>query len=441
MIYIIADQITERLKYTVEWIFTEQLGIAYKIVLEQELTSIPINAVIINYSDQKYDANIWIKPCTILSDTGIQHYVLSYHRWKHTAILFYNQPGSLIPFDLFGAIFFLLARIEEYYPIKRDKHNRFPAKSSVAFQYSFLQEPVIDLWLLEFGKIMEKHFKLTPKQRSFKFVPTFDIDIAYCYKEKPLFRNLLGGTKDLIKGKFALVKLRSLVVSGKADDPYDNFEWLSNLQNTHKIKPIFFWLLAQNETSLDTNNNPESNAMKALLNQFKDKVSYGIHPSYASHESDDLLIAEINILKKYSSVQKSRQHYIKLSLPDTFHQLIRIGIKEDYTMGYPDANGFRAGTSQSFVWYDVTKEHTTELRVHPFIFMDATSIFYSKEKPEAAFASLERMMWQLKKTNGTLTTIFHNYTLGNQGPYKGWRKMYEKLVETATLPLSSMTIL
>ena len=66
------------------------------------------------------------------------------------------------------------------------------------------------------------------------------------------------------------------------------------------------------------------------------------------------------------TISASRQHYLKLKLPVTYQQLIKNGIEEDYTIGYHDAYGFRAGTCKPFLFFDVEKNETTKLRLFPF---------------------------------------------------------------------------
>ena len=52
--------------------------------------------------------------------------------------------------------------------------------------------------------------------------------------------------------------------------------------------------------------------------------------------------------------------------------LIDAGIAEDYSMGYPDEPGFRAGIARPYYFYDVAEDHQTNLKIFPFQVMDAT---------------------------------------------------------------------
>src|SRR5690606_36004327 len=107
-----------------------------------------------------------------------------------------------------------------------------------------------------------------------------------------------------------------------------------------------------------------------------------------------------------------RQHYLKFRLPDTYRQLIAAGTKEEYSMDYATHNGFRAGTSRSFLWFDLLQNEVSGLRVHPFVFMDATAWFYQQYNLTEAFSEWERLYLAVGKNGGTFISIWHNHLLG-----------------------------
>ena len=61
---------------------------------------------------------------------------------------------------------------------------------------------------------------------------------------------------------------------------------------------------------------------------------------------------------------------------------------DDYSMGYGSINGFRASVASSFYWYDLEKERQTNLRIHPFCFMDANSFYEQRQDPQQTFEEL-----------------------------------------------------
>ena len=124
-------------------------------------------------------------------------------------------------------------------------------------------------------------------------------------------------------------------------------------------------------------------------------------------------------------VTRSRQHYIRFTLPDTYRRLLKYGIQQDFSMGYGGINGFRASVASSFYWYDLEKEEQTSLRLFPFCFMDANSFFEQHDTPGQAMQELMHYYHLIRKVNGLMVTIWHNTFLGNDPQFATWKKLYE----------------
>lgn len=59
-----------------------------------------------------------------------------------------------------------------------------------------------------------------------------------------------------------------------------------------------------------------------------------------------------------------------LVMPASYRHISALGIREDYSMGYDDYPGFRAGLSRPFLFYDLYEEQITRLRIYPFQMTD-----------------------------------------------------------------------
>ena len=127
-------------------------------------------------------------------------------------------------------------------------------------------------------------------------------------------------------------------------------------------------------------------------------------------------------------VAQSRQHYIRMTLPQTYRLLIDAGIEQDYSMGYGSINGFRASAASPFYWYDLEHDKATHLLIHPFCYMDANAVFEEQLTPEQAANELEQYYTVVKQVNATFITIFHNHFLTEQAEWKPWRMLYEKFL-------------
>ena len=71
-----------------------------------------------------------------------------------------------------------------------------------------------------------------------------------------------------------------------------------------------------------------------------------------------------------TSLKASRFSFSKFNLPESYRNLVQLEVNEDYTMGYVNHVGFRAGSCTPFLFYDLDYEVQTPLKVCPFHVMD-----------------------------------------------------------------------
>ena len=120
-------------------------------------------------------------------------------------------------------------------------------------------------------------------------------------------------------------------------------------------------------------------------------------------------------------------------VPDTFRGLIGAGITHDYSMGYANEPGFRAGTSVPFPYFDLLTNEPTNLIIHPITLMDVTLRDHLRLKPDQALQLIQNYIKVVRSAGGSFVSIWHNESLGDTGKWKGWRQVYEKMVESASV--------
>lgn len=385
----------------------------------------------INYSNEYFsDSDFQIIPTGLVFQKSIQPQHIECVEWNGLTVFFKTDVGN-IPFDIFSAAFYLLSRYEEWLPFLPDRYERFAHTNSLAFKQHFLQLPLVQLWLLEFEKKMQVNFTdFHLPRKEFSFIPTYDIDIAFSYLHQPVIKNLYGFFRDLSFGKFELFQERANVYSGNQKDPFDQFEFLETLNLKYHLPAIYFFLLAEKRKAVDKNIHPSKKALQEIIRKVAEKFKVGIHPSWQSGEDRATLKKEINILSQFihQPIELSRQHYLKMTIPQTYPLLIEEGIKKDYTMGYGTVNGFRASYADAFYWYDLKNETVTDLEIHPFCYMDANSIFELRLPVYEAKKELQELFNQVKKVKGEMTCIFHNHFLTDQPEWVEWKKMYAEFL-------------
>ena len=122
----------------------------------------------INYSHKKIDNNeFYITPHVLLFENEKRNIqVRCFQQNGYTA--FFEASGEW-SFDLFAAIFFLLSRYEEYLPHSKDQYGLYAHENSIAYKEGFLHQPLINIWLEDFRKLLEKKFSgiVLPKKYIF----------------------------------------------------------------------------------------------------------------------------------------------------------------------------------------------------------------------------------------------------------------------------------
>jgi hypothetical protein len=430
MILVYASNITPRVKYIFHFIFHDILNIAYKLTSERAEFE-RSNLARINYSETELEGAVRVIPHTLLFETGIKEQNIQVTKWKDTKVFFQTDSLLKVPFDLFAASFYLLTRYEEYLPHQKDSHGRFPAEVSLAFKNDFLEEPVVDHWaFLLADEIKQRYPNFILPERKFRYIPTIDIDIAYAYQYKGFGRTIGAFAKDLIKFNLGSNLARVKVLLGLAKDPYDNYDFFRKLHQQYNLTPVFFFLVGR-YSQFDKNHSIRKKEYRALIQKISGSGPVGLHPSYGSNSDFTALKREAEEFSQLigCKVERSRQHFLKLTIPATYRNLNKLGIKEDYTMGFASKPGFRAGTCTSFDFYDLEKEEQTMLRIYPFQVMDGTLNQYMKLNPEEAVEKIRKLVTSVKFVQGTFISLWHNESVGEQRDWKGWSGVYEEVLK------------
>lgn len=351
----------------------------------------------------------------------------------YSIVLFPFGECFSLPFDLFSATFYLLSRYEEYQDYAADEHGRFPAKASIAHQNNFLNKPIIDIWIKTFAKQLLTAYKLTitSEPASLKIKPSFDIDQAYAYAHRPIYQNLLGLINDFRKLKFQTIRARLSILWGSRKDPFDSFDTIiSELEKHDLSNDSIFFILNNYGGPYDKGHDITQSTYHQALSKISKKIAIGIHPSYTAYLDQDRTEQEIKSLSQVLQIdiRKSRFHYIRLKLPESYQLLLKCGISEDYSMGYPDAIGFRAGTSRPFYWYNLNANQITRLLVHPFCLMDVTLKNYLNLTTPEALSVVSELKTELKHVDGVLSFIWHNSSMDQNSDWQNWSSVLQKIL-------------
>jgi hypothetical protein len=431
---IYAPKISPRLNYIFDFIFTELLGLSYQFTNDIQVFT-ESESIKIQYAENFINIpnSLFIKAHPLLFEPDIKAQNIEVFDWQQTKAFFKTDKKSIIPYDIFAASFYLLVRYEEHLPFQADKYGRFTADKSIAFKHNFIKQPIIDIWAGYLKSELLKHYPLLEfKKREFQFIPTIDIDNAYAYSHKGFLRSILSSVKLLFALEWKELIEKIKVHLQKTKDPYDSYLFLKEIHSKYNLQPIYFFLTAKYARH-DKNISPNKNPFKDLVQNLSKNAEIGIHPSFKSSKNKEIIRWEKEKLEAVSGkkISKSRQHFLILKFPTSYRNLIKLGIAEDYSMGYASTPGFRAGTCTPFYFFDLMANEPTKLKIIPFALMDVGLKEYNKLNAEDATKEIKKIIEIVKNVNGLFVSLWHNESLGSKNRWKNWKTTYEELIKDA----------
>ncbi|HZK61970.1 MAG TPA: polysaccharide deacetylase family protein [Anaerovoracaceae bacterium] len=416
-----------RLRYIAGIILGDILGLSWEVITDKRrLGKHPV----INYSSENIPIALKISPDSLLFEKRIVRREITINEWKGLPVFFQTPPDSDIPFDIFAASFFLITRYEEYLEFQPDEYGRFRASSSVSYKYGFLGIPVVEHWAKEMAIALLKKFRtLTFKRNEYKALFTIDADQPFAYLGKGFIRSMGGLFRDL-KNNAVKVGDRYRIVAGREKDPFEVFDYImDNIQECDTDVRFFFPV--GDHSKYDKNPSWKNSEYRKLIHSIDDKYITGLHPSFTSAGNYSMINDEATRLKTIlgKAIMLSRFHYIRLFIPQSYRDIHNAGILEDYSMGYPDEPGFRAGIARPFYFYDVSEDQQTGLKIIPFQVMDGTLYKYKNLDPVASKEVILSLINETRKVGGLFVSIWHNTSLIDSPDWQDWRDLFEFMLK------------
>jgi hypothetical protein len=417
-----------RLRYIAGIVLGDILGLEWQVITDKrKLGKHPV----INYSTDKLSNSFKICPESILFEKEIVTKQIIVSEWKWLPVFFQIASDSDLPFDIFAASFYLVSRYEEYLEFIPDEYGRFPASSSVAFKNGFLGRPIIDLWAKELAKTLLRRFpNLVFKRNEYKALLTIDTDQPFAFQGKSILKSIGGLFHDNYSSP-ATVSDRYRIIARGGKDPFDVFDYIVKNIDLNGTETKFFFP-SGDHSKFDKNPSWKNEEYRHLILKIADKFEVGLHPSFKAGGDGSLISTEAArlelILKK--KVRISRFHYLRLFMPHSYNNVLNAGISEDYSMGYPDEPGFRAGIARPYFFYDVSEDRQTDLKIIPFQVMDGTLYDYKKLDPVHSKELILKLIRETRNAGGLFVSIWHNTSLLDNDQWKGWREVFEFIIDS-----------
>ncbi len=425
-LWVYSPVISPRLEYTVSVIFDTILGVSYEITSDRRRIG---GAPAVIYSGDNVRGGFTIPSSGLLAATGVSEGEPEVSSLGDMPLLFPCEGGT-VPFDLFAASFYMLTRYEEYLTFEPDAHGRFPGEASLASRSGFLRLPVVDIWAGYLAGELVRHYPtLAFRSNEYRSLLTVDVDQPFAYRSRGLLRSMGGLVKGLAGvGAGATDRIRT--ISGAIEDPYDSFAYIEErLQGSDSDVLFFFPVGDQGE--YDHNPPYRNRDYGETVRRYEGLYGSGLHPSYRSAARPKRLKMEC---ERYRTItghypERARQHWLLLTMPDTYRHYEEAGIRYDYSMGYHDLPGFRAGIARPYPFYDLLHERVTTLTLAPFQVMEGTLGQYMELTPEEAIEVIRSLIAVTRSVGGQFVSIWHNTSLNEGAGWEGWRSVFEETIE------------
>lgn len=434
MIIVYSEQMSPRLQYAVQVVFNHILKVPDPVNFTNDRGYfLSASAAKINYSNQEIKQGLHIIPSGFLFQNKIKAEFPGITDGQYSKAIFPTEGSKDFNYDPFAAVFYMASRYEEYLPHQTDQYGRFAPEKVFSFQHQFYLKPMCHYWAEEIKDKLSAQFPdFEFPEKSFRAMATIDVDNGYAYRGKGAIRTFGAYAKDVLRFKFKSVVERTHVITGHKKDPFNYYKFQKKVCTTHGI-PLRYFVLCGNDGEHDHSLDTSSMSFKKLVKKLRFCGKVGLHPSYLSNGNPAVLKSEVKLLSKIlrKKVVHSRQHFVKLKFPDTYQNLLKVGIKKDYSMGYPNYPGFRACMAEPYPFYNLAEEQITNLTLVPFQLMDSQYYDYKKLSAKLAMPEILAMMEEVKKVAGLFVFIWHDRSFAPWVEYEGWKNAFENVVKAA----------
>ena len=410
-----SSLLTPRIKYIFNFIFKEILKVEVEFTGNSQYF-LQSEHMKISYAEAPLGDELFFKSTSLLFSNKVEPIKIKTVPFGEGLAPFPVEQSAL-SFDVFAASFFMLSRYEEY--LFKDKSEAdFKAKDSLQVKWRWLKRPIIDEWALILKNIIQKKYPAFKFQsKTFSHQPTINFTLK---PEAP--EGFLRKSQFLIGSFFNKEqKLVSTLFDDLTGLGVDQEAVLSGLnQIIKKNQPIYFVNFPK-----DVRNKFRYQKASALM---ANKQVGLLSPCGPDKEKPAQLKNNLTKLKyiQSSNINLISQQIDNLKLPTCYLYLLGAGVSYDYSMGYSDHPGFRAGTCTPFNWYDLQLEKVTPIIVMSYCVSDAALLY---NRPAEAINTIKEYIDSVKMVAGHFYSSWQLKTLSQNARYLKWMDVFKEMLK------------
>lgn len=343
--------------------------------------------------------------------------------------------------DIIASSFFMVTRYEEVIVDARDTYDRFPADASLAHREGFLDRPIVNEYielLYSWIRLLMPDLKLEPfwpEHKDFAFCLTHDVDVIRRYSARPPLMRLVSAILRQKSPRLTLsIVMEYLLVSlNIKKDPYDTFDYMLELEKSHRIKSSFYFI-SSGISPQAAYNITEPKLIKIIRQLEGEGCETGLHAGYDSYKELNIMADEKIKLDNLVRNRRygCRQHVLRWKTPDTWRIQEQLGILYDTSLTYADHVGFRGGICLPYQPFDIIENRQLNIWELPLTVMEGSlqNPRYQNMSREEACEEIIRHIDIVRKFHGVFVLLWHNSSFYPSGGWRAWREVYETVLES-----------
>lgn len=310
--------------------------------------------------------------------------------------------GVVVPEEELQAVFSTISLGRELQTGKLDPMGRFE-ESAIAWDIS---KPWIDLRAADLAaRLTENGCGVPREQGRFRVVVSHDVDRITGAELTAIAKRLLHAT-GLWSGESPS---SPLPISPRAYR--DNIRRLLEFERAQGITACYFLLsgpygLRRHSSRYDAR---WSQAKKLIGEILGAGMTIGLHGSYYARDSGSYLV-EKDRLEQVTGVGVicHRNHYLRFDSRRVCSQLEAAGIRYEFSVGFGERMGFRAGTARLYRMFDLMNGRPASLASVPLVYMDTfTGDPAAASDRDSIIHQLRAVLLEAKKVHGCVSLLFH----------------------------------
>lgn len=333
--------------------------------------------------------------------------------------------GPSTRWDLIASAFFWLARWPEWTGEPRDRHGRPRYEGSLQERWELGDCPAVDLYRTRLARLL-RSAGIPVRWRDWDgdrwaFAPTHDVDYGRKWRPGILYREFVSQPTlpgEESEGRGRLARTTAAVRQLFGTDPYRrSLERMLEEEQVQSVGATYF-LKGGAESRHDVAYSLDRGFVSDFIDRLREAgLEIGLHPGYYSGDHPERYRAESGRLAERigTPVRLARHHYLRYHDPVSARIQRELGIVLDASLGWPDREGFRSGTTVPHLYFDRVANETLPLWQVPLTAMDSTFFGYRDLGPEEALDRTAALMRICRRFRGLFTGLWHETAYENGG--------------------------